>query len=206
MSRIVSHITGHGHSSNTAVTAMDFIVKMSTVVADTYYEREAGFIVDLAGGVSDGMLDLRGQIAAYMSGALSMSFTASDVSDASDWQSKLGAFIPLVVPMSSLLASDDIAQVIVPSIPGYSALQLDAHDWSVSARALISGTATLVIKNGAGTTLASKALTAAGVFAFTPSVSMINAGDRLRFGFTGLGLGLQDVCVTGWLRMPVTPG
>lgn len=204
MTKIIARVTGTGHSSGSAVTAIDFTVKMSTVISDAHQERETGFIVDMAGGVTAGMLDLRTQVAAYMSGALSSSFTAADVTGVDDWVAKNGVIVPVNVAMSSLLAVDDIAQVIVPSIPGYSALQTDWHDWSVSARALISGTATLVVRNGAGTLMASRALTAPGVFAFTPTVSMINAGDRLRFGFTGIGLGLQDVNVTGWLRVPIT--
>lgn len=204
MTKLLARITGTGYSSGQPATAIDILINVSAVDSGTHYEFNPAFTIDMAGGITSASQSLRSQIAAYMAGATSLPFTADDVNGVDDWIAKNGVIVPINVAMSSLLAVDDIAQVIVPNIPGYSALQTDWHAWSVSARALISGTATLVVRNGAGTLMASRALSAPGVFAFTPTVSMINAGDRLRFGFTGIGLGLQDVNVTGWLRVPVT--
>src|SRR5262245_1855598 len=113
--------------------------------------------------------------------------------------------VPLVICFSSLLAADDIAQVNIPSVDDGSArVQIDACDWAFSLRALISGTASLVVKRGDGTTIATAARTSAGITLFRPTVSLISMGDRLRFGLTGVGVGLADVSVTGWLKIPTT--
>lgn len=111
-------------------------------------------------------------------------------------------FVPIIVTMSSLLALDDIAQVSLPSVPeAVGPFLLDQADWTASVRALVSGTATLVVKNGAGDTLASKAIAATGLHLFRPVVQVIDQTDRLRFGFSGVGIGLADVTVTGWLKI-----
>lgn len=105
--------------------------------------------------------------------------------------------VPINVTMSSLLVTDDVGQVLAPGSDTYTIAGISA-----SCRALVSGTATLIVKNAAGSTVTSIALSAGSIIAGTLSISTIAGGDKLRFGFTGIGVGLADVVVTAWLRMP----
>lgn len=106
--------------------------------------------------------------------------------------------VPIVVPLTSLLAVDDIAQVLMPG----SSLTYIIAGISASCRVLTSGTATLVVKNAAGATITSIVLTAGGVVAGALALDTIAAGDKLRFGFSGVGVGLVDVTATVWIKMP----
>lgn len=111
---------------------------------------------------------------------------------------------PLVLQMSSPLALEDIAQIVIPRLAGNGVgmIALDAQDWSVSARKLDGGTAILVCKNGAGQLVVSVPISEEGFFTFTPLIAKIATGDRLRFGFSNVGTGLADVTVTAWLKLP----
>lgn len=107
--------------------------------------------------------------------------------------------VPINVTLSSLLAVDDIAQVIMPGSDTYTITSISA-----SCRLLTSGTATLVCKNGAGSTVTSIVLTAGAIVAGTLSISTITGGDKFRLGFSGIGIGLADVIATIWIKMPST--
>lgn len=102
-------------------------------------------------------------------------------------------FIPVCCTLNSLLAVDDLAQVVIP----FSAR---IHSISSSCRALVSGTATVVVKNTAGSTIGSVDMTAAGQFTnLAPSITTLAANDKLRFCMSGIGVGLADVCIVVWL-------
>ena len=107
--------------------------------------------------------------------------------------------VPINVTMSSLLAVDDIGQVLMPGTETYVISGISA-----SCRALISGTATLIAKNGAGSTIASINLIAGSIVVGSLSIASIVGGDKIRLGFTGIGIGLADVVVTVWVKMPST--
>lgn len=198
--KVFAKVTGIGGAGTENPNEFNIIIKW--LLLDTGLENELAFTVDMSEDQAEINHSLRTQVAAYVANASSQTITADDIFDFGVWLSNRYGLTPIVVPMPSLLATDDVCRVTIPTIPGYATIQLDAVPWSISTRALISGTATMNVKNGAGTTVASRAITAAGVFSFTPTTSTIAAGDVLRFGFSGLGLGLSDVCVTAWLKMP----
>lgn len=198
--KVFAKVTGYGSAGTEDPNEFGIIIKWNLL--ETNLESEQAFYVDMSQDQAEVNLDLRTQVAAVVATASSQSINADDIFDFGVFLSNRYGLTPIVVPMPSLLAADDVVRVTVPTIPGYATIQLDAHAWSVSVRSFLSGTATVVVKNGAGTTLASRAITAAGVFSFTPTTATIAAGDVLRFGFSGLGLGLGDVCVTAWLKMP----
>lgn len=109
--------------------------------------------------------------------------------------------VPISVQFSSLLAANDIAQAVVPGTGSDVYTIMFA---SASCRALVSGTATPVVLNGAGSTIFSLALSGAAPLTATsssPSVATIVGGDKLRFGLSGIGVGLSDVSVTVWIKM-----
>lgn len=116
--------------------------------------------------------------------------------------------IPLVINFPTLAILDDIAVVPLPLIEdGAGRVQLDYADWAFTARALTSGTATLVIKRNDGTIIGTASLTVPGTVVFRPSQSTLAMGNRLRFGLSGIGVGLLDVSVVGWIKLPcVSPG
>lgn len=198
--KVFAKVTAYGSAGTEDPNEFGIVIKWNLL--ETGLESEQAFYVDMSQDQAEVNLDLRTQVAAVVATASSQTINPQDVFDFGVFLSNRFGLTPLVVPMPSLLATDDVCRITVPTIPGYSTIQLDACPWSVSSRALLSGTATMNVKNGAGTTVASRAITAAGVFSFTPTVSTIAAGDVLRFGFSGLGLGLSDVCVTAWLKMP----
>lgn len=107
--------------------------------------------------------------------------------------------VPINITMTSLLAADDIGQVLMPGSETYVIAGISA-----SCRALISGTATLIAKNGAGSAITSINLTAGAVVAGSLSIASIVGGDKIRLGFTGIGIGLADVVATVWIKMPST--
>lgn len=108
-------------------------------------------------------------------------------------------WVPITASFPTILAVGDILQIVLPPIAGMVLGQL-----SVGVRGITSGTATMQMKNAAGTVLASLGITAAGTMTTTPSPTPISSSDSLRFGFTGIGIGLIDVTVCQWVRMPST--
>lgn len=172
-------------------------------MSETFQSQEMSAPVDITQDVMTVRQTVRALVAADVSAYMGQTFTADDVDGLDSIVAQHFGFIPISVNMSSLLAVDNITHHPTLALPGVTSYKIDAYPWSVNARVLISGTATLVVKNGAGTTLATKAITSAGVSTFTPSVSTITAGDRFMFGFSGVGIGLGDVSVTGWLKMQV---
>ncbi len=201
---VLAKVSSIGTSTGNANTEVDLIIDWSAgVIGGIYWAGQDVVKMDTANGIVAGSKAARASLAALVSAQIGVTVTADQVGDIAEWLSSGSSLVPITVTFSSLLAADDLARVIVPSPPGVTSIKLDAHDWSVSARVLLAGTATLVVKNAAGTTLASRAITGAEGFSFTPAVSSINPGDVLRFGFTGLGVGLQDVCVTAWLKLPM---
>lgn len=106
------------------------------------------------------------------------------------------------VQMSTLLAVNDIARVVMP---GTGSDTYSIESCSVSARALVSGTATVVVLNGAGTSIFSIPMSGTAPItssSSSPGVSTIAGGDMFRIGFSGIGVGLQDVSVNIVVKMP----
>lgn len=173
-------------------------------VTDTLWAGSPVFYVDMNGPVSSCRDTIAALIAADAAAVTAKPYTAADIVGRDEFLGQQYGMVPVSVAFpSTLLVADDLARVPIPSILNHPNVKIDSVPWSLSARALLSGTATIVVKNNAGTVLASRAITAAGTYTFTPTVSTINAGDTLRFGMTGLGLGLSDVSVTAWLRVPL---
>jgi hypothetical protein len=199
--KIMTQVTGQGPG---VLPLTNIVIKWAlTSPINNISTSEVFFGVDLSLPIDQVRQSLRDQTAAYITSLTGQAFTALDVISLDDLLEQSYGLAPITVVISSLVVSDDINRVLIPTILNHPNVTIDTVPWSVSAKALVSGTATLVIKNDAGTLLATKAITAAGSFNFTPIVSTINAGDNLHFGFSGIGLGLSDVCVTGWLKVPL---
>lgn len=102
---------------------------------------------------------------------------------------------PVMVPLTSLTVSDDIANL--PLFDAVTILQ-----FSVSARAYTSGTYVVNLKNNAGTVLATLNVTASGVTtAGSITVPAVAKSDRIRIGISGAGVGGADFTVTIWMRV-----
>ena len=108
-------------------------------------------------------------------------------------------WVPVTFGFPTLVAADDVVRAVLPALSG-----MELGVLSIGVRAITSGTATMVLKNAAGTTLASMAVTAAGTSTTTPSPISVASGETLRFGFSGIGVGLLDVSVCQWVKMPST--
>lgn len=98
--------------------------------------------------------------------------------------------VPFVMALPVILALDDIVRVPVPFTGTITRI-------SFSLQALGSGTITAVLKNDAAQTIATLAATGAGIVETTsPSISAITAGDHLRLGFSGVGVGAIGAVVS----------
>ena len=106
-------------------------------------------------------------------------------------------FVPITHTFIELLAVDDLIRDVLPSIDGMVLGQL-----SVSTRGITSGTATFRLKNLAGTVLATLSISAGGVLTTTPSPTPVASGETLRWGFSGIGIGLAGVSICQWISMP----
>lgn len=105
--------------------------------------------------------------------------------------------VPMVTQLASLLIADNLAQVPIPGSDTYTIVGISA-----SCRALTSGPATVIVKNAAGGTITTITLSAGAMAAGTLSITTIAGGDKMRMGMTAVGIGLADVTVTAWVRMP----
>lgn len=102
--------------------------------------------------------------------------------------------IPYVVTLPLIAAVTDIVRIPLTFAGTITRV-------SFSLQALVSGTITCVTKNDAGSTVASLALSAAGIIETTsPTISSVSAGDHLRVGFSGIGVGAVGATVTFFIQ------
>ena len=107
--------------------------------------------------------------------------------------------VPIVTQLAAGLVTDNLAQVLVagPASDTYTISGI-----SSACRNLTAGTATVVVKNNAGSIITTINLSSGAIVSGALAITTIVGGDRLRMGLTSLGIGLADITVTVWLRMP----
>lgn len=140
---------------------------------------------------------IRDAVVASVNSEFGTAFVAQDVRIVDG--SPIGYVVNFPVSFLTLAVADDIG-VFVNSTG--RTLRL-TRIWA-AARVLTSGTATVVAKNGSGTTLASVDLVSPGPVAagVTPSPNTLAPGDRIRFGISALGTGLLDATAGVWYISP----